>query len=54
MEPRTSHLPVAAASAGSSPQGERLLVASRLGSMLAASHEPDEVAAVAVRQLHEH
>jgi len=54
MEPRTSHLPVAAAPAGSSPQGERLLVASRLGSMLAASHEPDEVAAVAVRQLHEH
>ncbi|MGN6202069.1 MAG: HD domain-containing phosphohydrolase [Solirubrobacterales bacterium] len=54
MEPRTSHLPVAASAAGSSPQGERLLVASRLASTLAGSHEPDEVAAVAVRQLHEH
>jgi len=54
MEPRTSHLPVATSPGSDSPQDERLLVASRLASMLAASHEPDEVAAVAVRQLHEH
>jgi putative nucleotidyltransferase with HDIG domain len=54
MEPRTSHLPIAASPVGDSSQGERLLVASRLASMLAGSHEPEEVAAVAVRQLHEH
>jgi putative nucleotidyltransferase with HDIG domain len=54
MEPRTSYLPLTAAPGDASPQGERLLVASRLAGMLAASHEPEEVAGVAVRQLHEH
>jgi len=54
MEPRTSQLPVARAPRGDSSQGERLLVASRLASTLAAAHQPEEVAAEAVRQLHEH
>ena len=54
MEPRTSQLPIARAPGGGSPQGERLLVASRLASSLASAHQPHEVAAEAVRQLHEH
>ena len=53
MEPQTSQLPLARAF-DDSAQGERLLVASRLASTLAAAHEPEEVAAEAVRQLHEH
>jgi len=54
MEPKTSQLPIARSVADDSPQGERLLVASRLASGLAAAHQPEEVAAEAVRQLHEH
>src|SRR6476469_1778858 len=54
MEPRTSQLPITGALGDDSPQGERLLVASRLASALAAAHQPEEVAAMAVRKLHEH
>ncbi len=54
MEPKTSQLPIARSLADGSPQSERLLVASRLASSLAAAHQPEEVAAEAVHQLHEH
>src|SRR5690242_7056756 len=54
MEPRTSQMPIARVPGEGSPQGERLLVASRLASTLASAHQPEEVAAEAVRQLHEH
>jgi putative nucleotidyltransferase with HDIG domain len=53
VEPRTSQLPVAGSLSDGSPQGERLLVASRLASALASNHRPEDVAAEAVRQLHE-
>lgn len=54
MEPKTSQLPIARSFENDSPQSERLLVASRLASRLASAHQPEEVAAEAVRQLHEH
>jgi len=54
MEPHTSQLPIALSLGDDSSQDERLLIASRLASTLAAAHEPEEVAAEAVRQLHEH
>ena len=54
MEPKTSQLPIARAPEDGSPQSERLLVASRLASSLTSAHQPEEVAAEAVRQLHEH
>jgi len=54
MEPQISRFPVASAFSGGSPQGERLLVASRLASTLATANRLEEVAAEAVRQLHEH
>jgi putative nucleotidyltransferase with HDIG domain len=54
MESKTSQLPIARSLADESPQGERLLVASRLAGTLATAHETAEVAAEAVRQLHEH
>jgi putative nucleotidyltransferase with HDIG domain len=54
MERRTSQLPVARDAGGGSPQGDRLLVASRLAGSLAACHQPEDVAAEAVHQLHEH
>ena len=53
VEPNTSQLPIAASAEQGSPQGERLLVASRLASSLAGAQQPEEVAAEAVRQLHE-
>jgi HD-GYP domain-containing protein (c-di-GMP phosphodiesterase class II) len=53
MEPRTSELPIAQAVGQASPQSERLFVASRLASTLARLHSPENVAAEAVRQLHE-
>jgi putative nucleotidyltransferase with HDIG domain len=53
VEPKTSQLPIAGSAAEDSPQGERLLVASRLASSLAGAHRPEDVAAEAVRQLHE-
>jgi len=54
MEPKTSQLPIARSFEDGSPQSERLLVASRLASSLASAHQPEEVAAEAVHQLHEH
>jgi putative nucleotidyltransferase with HDIG domain len=54
MEPKTSQLPIARSLADESPQGERLLVASRLAGALATAHKTAEVAAEAVRRLHEH
>jgi putative nucleotidyltransferase with HDIG domain len=53
VEPKTSALPIARSVADDSPQGERLLVASRIASILAVAHRPEDVAAEAVRQLHE-
>lgn len=54
MEPKTSQLPIARSFENGSPQSERLLVASHLASSLASAHQPEEVAAEAVRQLHDH
>ena len=53
MEPKTSQLPVVETAPHASPQRDRLLVASRLGSAFAATHEVDDVAGEAVRRLHE-
>jgi putative nucleotidyltransferase with HDIG domain len=53
MEPKTSQLPIARSVADDSSQGERLLVASRIASTLASATLPEDVAAEAVRQLHE-
>jgi putative nucleotidyltransferase with HDIG domain len=53
VEPKTSTLPVVLSSDDASPQGERLLVASRLADSLAGLHTPEQVAEAAVRQLHE-
>ncbi|HEV7564206.1 MAG TPA: HD domain-containing phosphohydrolase [Solirubrobacterales bacterium] len=53
MEPKTSTLPVVLSGANASPQGERLLVASRLATGLAGLHTPEQVAGTAVRALHE-
>jgi putative nucleotidyltransferase with HDIG domain len=53
VEPKTSQLPIARSVEDDSPQGERLLVASRLASSLAGAQRPEEVAEEAVRQLHE-
>lgn len=53
MEPKTSQLPIARPVAEGSSQSERLLVASRIASTLSGAHRPAEVAAEAVRQLHE-
>jgi putative nucleotidyltransferase with HDIG domain len=53
VEQKTIQLPIASRSAAE-PGQERLLVASRLATTLAAAQGPVEVAAEAVRQLHEH
>jgi putative nucleotidyltransferase with HDIG domain len=46
-------MPIAQGVADGNPQGERLLVASRIATAFATAHRPEEVAAEAVRQLHE-
>jgi putative nucleotidyltransferase with HDIG domain len=53
MEPKTSTLPVASSIEDASPQGARLLVASRLATSLSRAHTTKEVAAEAVMLLHE-
>ncbi|HVY97502.1 MAG TPA: HD domain-containing phosphohydrolase [Solirubrobacterales bacterium] len=53
MEPITASFPKASAAAEASPQGQRLLVASRIATNLAAATDAEAVAGIAVRLLHE-
>jgi putative nucleotidyltransferase with HDIG domain len=53
VEPQTSNMPFVGSLEGASPQGDRLLVASRLSSSLAAAHSAEDVAGITVRVLHE-
>jgi putative nucleotidyltransferase with HDIG domain len=53
VETNTSQLPVTGLAEANSPQGERLLVASRLATSLSGADRPEEVAGEAVRRLHE-
>ena len=53
MEPGTADIPMVIAAAGGVGQDERLLVGSRLASSLAHAHSIKDVAALAVRQLHD-
>ena len=51
MEPTTTEIPMTMP--GAAERDERLVVASRLSTSLARAHSVDDVAAIAVRQLHE-
>jgi putative nucleotidyltransferase with HDIG domain len=53
VEPKTSNMPVAGSEIGASRQGGRLMVASRLGTLLAHATSVESVAEEAVRTLHE-
>jgi putative nucleotidyltransferase with HDIG domain len=53
MEPGTADIPMVIAAAGGAVPDERLLVGSRLASSLAHAHSVEDVAALAVRQLHD-
>ena len=53
VEPGTADIPTAIAAAGGTTRDERLLVGSRLATRLAGAHSAEEVAAIAVRQLHD-
>jgi hypothetical protein len=52
MEPGTADIPVAIAIAAGPGRDERLVVASRLSSGLARAHSVEDVATIAVNQLH--
>jgi putative nucleotidyltransferase with HDIG domain len=54
VEPKTSNMPIAGVRSGDDPQGGRLLVASRLGTLLSRAASVESVAREAVRTLHEH
>jgi GAF domain-containing protein len=53
VEPKTSSLPIVASTDDASPQGGRLLVASRLATSLSLAHTIEEIAGEAVLLLHE-
>jgi putative nucleotidyltransferase with HDIG domain len=53
MEPGTADIPMAIAAAGGAVRDERLVVGSRLATSLAGAHSVEDVAAIAVRQLHD-
>lgn len=53
MEPLTSGFPTAGPTGETTPQGQRLLVASRIATNLAAATGVEDVAGIAVRLLHE-
>jgi putative nucleotidyltransferase with HDIG domain len=53
MEPGTADIPMVIAAAGGPGQDERLLVGSRLATSLAHAHSIEDVATIAVRQLHD-
>jgi putative nucleotidyltransferase with HDIG domain len=53
VEPTTTEIPIAVPGDGPTNRDERLVVASRLSSGLARAHSVEDVAAIAVGQLHE-
>jgi putative nucleotidyltransferase with HDIG domain len=53
VEPKTSNMPIAGERPATAPEGGRLLVASRLGTLLSRAASVESVAREAVRTLHE-
>jgi putative nucleotidyltransferase with HDIG domain len=53
VEPTTTEIPLTMPGTGGADRNERLVVASRLSSGLARAHSVEDVAAIAVRELHE-
>jgi putative nucleotidyltransferase with HDIG domain len=53
MEPGTADIPMAIAAAGGAVRDERLVVGSRLATSLAGAHRVEDVATIAVHQLHD-
>lgn len=53
VEPSTTEMPMLLPAGGGAGRDERLVVASRISSLLARAHSVEDVAAIAVRELHE-
>jgi hypothetical protein len=53
VEPSTTEMPMLLPAGGGAGRDERLVVASRISSLLARAHSVADVAAIAVRELHE-